>query len=204
MFSVNVADGNDHQIVLDTIYGLGEYIVLVKVTPDHFVIDKETLQIVDRNIVHQPIMLERKEDGGTVEKEVPADLADQQVLTDDQIKELTGYAKKIEQHYGCYMDMEFALDKNTNKLWIVQARPETVWSRRNKQHQSAEGAEAMGNATKAEVLLRGLPASPGFGAGKVHVIASTKDIDEFQQGEILVTVQTSPDWVPAMKKLPRS
>ena len=204
MFSVNVADGNDHQIVLDTIYGLGEYIVLGKVTPDHFVIDKETLQIVDRNIVHQPIMLERKEDGGTVEKEVPADLADQQVLTDDQIKELAGYAKKIEQHYGCYMDMEFALDKNTNKLWIVQARPETVWSRRNKQHQSAEGAEAMGNATKAEVLLRGLPASPGFGAGKVHVIASTKDIDEFKQGEILVTVQTSPDWVPAMKKLPRS
>lgn len=204
MFSVNVADGNDHQIVLDTIYGLGEYIVLVKVTPDNFVIDKETLQIVDRNIVHQPIMLERKEDGGTVEKEVPADLADQQVLTDDQIKELAGYAKKIEQHYGCYMDMEFALDKNTNKLWIVQARPETVWSRRNKQHQSAEGAEAMGNATKAEVLLRGLPASPGFGAGKVHVIASTKDIDEFKQGEILVTVQTSPDWVPAMKKLPRS
>ena len=200
MFSVNVANGNDKQIVLDTIYGLGEYIVLGKVTPDHFVIDKESLDIVDRNIVNKPIMLVRKEDGGTDEQPVPDDIADQQVLTDDQVKELAGYAKKIEQHYGCYMDMEFALDKNTNKLWIVQARPETVWSRRNKKHQSEEGASSLGNATKAEVVVRGLPASPGFGAGKVHVIASPKDIDEFKDGEVLVTVQTSPDWVPAMKK----
>ncbi len=191
MFSVNVANGNDKQIVLDTIYGLGEYIVLGKVTPDHFVIDKESLDIVDRNIVNKPIMLVRKEDGGTDEQPVPDDIADQQVLTDDQVKELAGYAKKIEQHYGCYMDMEFALDKNTNKLWIVQARPETVWSRRNKKHQSEEGASSLGNATKAEVVVRGLPASPGFGAGKVHVIASPKDIDEFKDGEVLVVLHYS-------------
>lgn len=201
MFSVNVANGDDTKITIDTIHGLGEYIVLGKVTPDHFIIDKKTMKIVGKTITKKPIMLVRQPGGGTQEEPVPADMQDKAALTDDQVIELAGYAKQIEKHYGCYMDMEFALDKNTNKLWIVQARPETVWSRKNKQKNNAnqEGAAKM-DAADAKVLVRGLPASPGVAAGKVHVIASPDDIDQFQQGEILVTVQTSPDWVPAMKK----
>lgn len=202
MFSVNVANGDDTKITIDTIHGLGEYIVLGKVTPDHFIIDKKTMKIVGKTITKKPIMLVRQPGGGTQEEPVPADMQDKAALTDDQVIELAGYAKQIEKHYGCYMDMEFALDKNTNKLWIVQARPETVWSRKNKQKKAnadQEGAAKM-DAADAKVLVRGLPASPGVAAGKVHVIASPDDIDQFQQGEILVTVQTSPDWVPAMKK----
>lgn len=201
MFSVDVTKGDDSKIVIDAIYGLGEYIVLGKVTPDHFVVDKESMKIVTRNITTKPIELVRLPDGGTREQEVPADLADKPVLTDEQVLELAGYVKQIEQHYGCYMDMEFALDANTNKLWLVQARPETVWSQRNKEkHAQTTGDDNVVAESDAKVAVRGLPASPGVASGVVHVIASPKDIDEFKAGEVLVTLMTSPDWVPAMKK----
>lgn len=198
MFSVDVINGDDSKIVIDGIFGLGEYIVLGKVTPDHFVIDKKTLKIVDKDITTKPVRLIRKPGSGVAEEEVPADLQKQPVLTDAQVEELAGYVKQVEDHYGCYMDMEYALDERTNKLWIVQARPETVWSRRNKEGKKA-GEEKM-TATDAEVVAKGLPASPGLAAGKAHVIASPDDIDSFKDGEVLVTLMTSPDWVPAMKK----
>ena len=198
MFSVNVADGDSSKIVIDGIYGLGEYIVLGKVTPNHFVIDKQSMKIVERNVVNQPVELVRKADGGTKEEEVPKELQDKQVLTDEQVIELAGYAKEIERHYGCYMDMEYALDANTNKLWIVQARPETVWSQKNKH--GGVGDEDIVDEADAKVVVRGLPASPGLASGVVHVIDNPDDIDQFKKGEILVTLMTSPDWVPAMKK----
>ncbi|ATO43815.1 phosphoenolpyruvate synthase [Loigolactobacillus coryniformis] len=202
MFSVNVANGDASKIVIDAIYGLGEYIVLGKVTPDHFVIDKQSMKIVEKNIIKQPIELMRIPNGGTKEQAVPTELQEQPVLTDNQVIELAGYAKEIERHYGCYMDMEYALDTNTNRLWIVQARPETVWSRRNKEKKpnNAPRDDSGVTADNAEVAVRGLPASPGVASGVVHVIDNPKDIDQFKQGEILVTLMTSPDWVPAMKK----
>lgn len=200
MFSVNVANGDESQIVIDGIYGLGEYIVLGKVTPDHFVIDKKSMKIVEKNIIKKPIQLLRNDDGGTREEAVPADMQDKPVLTDDQVIELAGYVKKIEQHYGCLMDMEYALDANTNKLWIVQARPETVWSQRNKDKNKQDEDDNVVSESDAKVAVRGLPASPGVASGVVHVIDDPKDIDQFKQGEVLVTLMTSPDWVPAMKK----
>lgn len=202
MFSVNVTNGDDSQIVIDSIWGLGEYIVLGKVTPDHYVVDKKSLKILDKTVTKKTVQLARRPDGGVEEQAVPDDLQDQQVLSDDQITELAGYAKEIEKHYGCYMDMEFALDRNTNKLWLVQARPETVWSRKNKAKKAnADGGDdQMVDVNDAKVEVRGLPASPGVASGKVRVIASPKDIDEFKPGEVLVTLMTSPDWVPAMKK----
>lgn len=199
MFSVNVADGDASKIVIDAIYGLGEYIVLGKVTPDHFVIDKQSMKIVEKNIIKQPVQLTRLPGGGTKEEPVPEELQGQPVLTDAQVIELAGYAKEIERHYGCYMDMEYALDTNTNRLWIVQARPETVWSQRNKQKDAEDDADVVDEAD-AKVVVRGLPASPGLASGVVHVIDNPKDIDQFKKGEILVTLMTSPDWVPAMKK----
>ncbi len=198
MFSVNVANGDASKIVIDAIYGLGEYIVLGKVTPNHFVIDKQSMKIVEKNIVKQPIELVRVPDGGTKEQEVPIELQDKQVLTDSQVIELAGYAKEIERHYGGYMDMEYALDINTDKLWIVQARPETVWSQKKKEGNT--GDDNVVAVADAKVAVRGLPASPGVASGVVHVIDDPKDIDQFKKGEVLVTLMTSPDWVPAMKK----
>lgn len=199
MFSVDVTNGDDSKIVIDGIYGLGEYIVLGKVTPDHFIVDKKTLKIVDRDITTKPVRLIRKPGSGVEQEDVPADIKDKPVLTDAQVEELAGYVKKVEDHYGCYMDMEYALDERTNKLWIVQARPETVWFRRNKEKKNAEEAPKM-SVADAEVVVKGLPASPGLAAGKAHVIENPDDIDNFKEGEVLVTLMTSPDWVPAMKK----
>lgn len=200
MFSVNVANGDDSKITIDAIWGLGEYIVLGKVTPDHYLVDKETMKITSKSVTDKQVQLLRKEDGGVVEASVPKELVSKQVLTDEQIIELAGYAKQIEEHYGCYMDMEFALDKNTQKLWLVQARPETVWSIKNKEVKREDSAVQVADVSDAKVLVKGLPASPGVASGTVHVIASPDDIDQFNEGEILVTMMTSPDWVPAMKK----
>lgn len=196
MFTVDLATGADDKIMIEGSWGLGEYIVQGTVTPDNFVVDKDTLTILSRRINEKPIELVRNEEGGVEEKRVPEELAKAQVMSDEQIAELAGYAKAIEQHYGCYMDMEWALDED-NKLWILQARPETVWSRKNKEKK--EGTK-VNVTTDHKVLVKGLPASPGLVAGKAHVITDPADIDQFKDGEILVTLMTSPDWVPAMKK----
>jgi len=197
MFTVNVANGNDQNIMIEGAWGLGEYVVQGTVTPDSFILDKEDLTILQKNISEKPVMLVRKPGGGCEELEVPAELAKAQVLTDAQIKELAEYAKSIEKHYGCYMDIEWGLDERTNKLWILQARPETVWS--NKTDKKENVAE-MKVTTERKVLVKGLPSSPGKVAGKAHVILDPALIDTFQEGEILITTMTAPDWVPAMKK----
>ncbi|GAB5053405.1 phosphoenolpyruvate synthase [Pediococcus ethanolidurans] len=203
MFSVNVANGDASKIVIDAVFGLGEYIVLGKVTPDHFVIDKQSMKIVERNIIKQSVELIRVPNGGTTEQAVPTELQEQPALTDSQVIELAGYAKEIERHYGGYMDMEYALDANTNRLWIVQARPETVWSQRNKEKGIANDTNNDENVVAeadAKIVVRGLPASPGLASGVVRVIDDPSAIDKFKKGEVLVTFMTSPDWVPAMKK----
>lgn len=196
MFTVDLATGADDKIMIEGSWGLGEYVVQGTVTPDNFVVDKANLTILSRRINEKPIELVRDEKGGVYERKVPEELAKAQVMTDEQIAELAGYAKAIEKHYGCYMDMEWALDDN-NKLWILQARPETVWSRKNKDKKEDKKVNV---TTDHKVLVKGLPASPGLVAGKVHVITDPADIDQFKEGEILVTLMTSPDWVPAMKK----
>lgn len=200
MFSVNVGTGDDTKIIVDSVWGLGEYLVQGTVTPDDFLIDKETLKIVSKDVTTKNIALKRLPDGGVAEQIVPTDQANQPSLTDEQVKELAGYAKAIEKHYGCYMDMEFALDEKTNKLWLVQARPETVWSQKNKNQLIEKEEQHMAANENQTVLVKGLPASPGVATGKVHVIENPEDIDQFQPGEILVTAMTSPDWVPVMKK----
>ena len=196
MFTVNVATGDDTKVMIEASWGLGEYIVSGTVTPDNYIVDKNTMKIVHKMVTKKPIELIRLPSGGTIEQKVAPDKVDAPALTDAQIIELAGYAKEIEKHYGCYMDMEWSLDQN-NKLWLVQARPETVWSQKKKQGEEEVTEEV---TTDHQVLLKGLPASPGIVSGKVHIIDDPKDINEFKQGEILVTLMTSPDWVPAMKK----
>ena len=181
MFTVNVATGDDNNILIEAAFGLGEYVVQGTVTPDNYTISKHDHKIIDRCVNEQDIMLVRKKGGDCEEVQVPEELRKVQTLTDEQILELADYAKKIEKHYGCYMDMEWGVDERTNKIWILQARPETVWSRRNKEG----GAKVQESKSMT---------------GRVHVILDPSRIDEFKEGEILVTEMTAPDWVPAMKK----
>ena len=207
MFTVNVVNGDDKKILIEGSWGLGEYVVQGTVTPDHFWIAKENLEIVERSVNEKAIQLVRRPGGGVVEKPVPEELKTIPVLSDDQIRELARYALDIEKHYGTYMDMEWALDERTKKIWIVQARPETIWSNKNKPAAN-EKKEVVSVKKEAEVapiaerniLVKGLPASPGRVSGIAHVILSPNLIDNFKEGEILVTEMTAPDWVPAMKK----
>lgn len=198
MFTVNVATGDDKNILIEGAWGLGEYVVQGTVTPDNYTVSKADGKILEKNVNEQDIKLIRKEGGDCVEVRVPKKEVGMQKLTDEQIVELATYAKRIEKHYGCYMDMEWGVDERDGKLWILQARPETVWSRRNKEKKAENTVQ--GEVVDKKVIVKGLPASPGSASGKVHVILDPKDIDAFKQGEILVTEMTAPDWVPAMKK----
>ena len=200
MFTVNVATGDDNNILIEAAFGLGEYVVQGTVTPDNYTISKHDHKIIDRCVNEQDIMLVRKKGGDCEEVQVPEELRKVQTLTDEQILELADYAKKIEKHYGCYMDMEWGVDERTNKIWILQARPETVWSRRNKEGGAKVQESKSMTTTDHKVIVKGLPASPGKVSGRVHVILDPSRIDEFKEGEILVTEMTAPDWVPTMKK----
>jgi pyruvate,water dikinase len=195
MFTMDPTNGDDSMILVEASYGLGEYVVKGSVTPDDYYVDKGTLKVIKKNIPTKTIMLAQKTGGGTEEKKVPAELKDRQVITDDQIIELARYALTIEQHYGRVMDIEWGLDKQTGKLLILQARPETVWSLKKSPIEAKAPI-----VTEKKVLLKGLPSAPGIGRGKVHVILSVDHVSEFKDGEILVTEMTTPDWVPTMKK----
>ncbi len=190
MFTLDVSNGDTSVIVVEASYGLGEYIVGGIVTPDLFYIDKKTIQIKKRIIENKDRELLRLKDGGTKDVKLSDEEAKKQCLTDKEVLELAGYGMKIEQHYNHPMDIEWAKDED-GKIYIVQARAETVWSNKDK----IKTVES-----KENIILSGLPASPGFVSGPVHVILDVKDIDKFKSGEILITVMTSPDWVPAMKK----
>ncbi|GAB6159934.1 phosphoenolpyruvate synthase [Howardella ureilytica] len=199
MFTVDLVSGSDDSIIIEASYGLGEYVVQGTVTPDNFTVDKNTLEIKKRIINDKPIKLIRKPEGDVVEEVVPAEERKAQAITDEQVKELATYAKAIEKHYGCYMDMEWGVDERDNKVWLLQARPETVWSQKKKNGESTAVSEEASDID-LDPIVQGLPASPGKAAGKAHVILDPSLIDEFKEGEILVTTMTAPDWVPAMKK----
>lgn len=200
IFTLNVANGDERQVLIEAGYGLGEFVVQGTITPDEYYVRKTDLMIVNKVIPKKVKQLIRKTDGGTVEVEVPPELQDKQVLTDEQIIQLAKYALAIEAHYKRHMDIEWALDERDNKLWILQARPETVWSLKKAPKVEAEASQPVVTTAEMKVIIKGLPASPGVAAGKAHVIESVDKIEEFKEGEILVTEMTAPDWVPAMRK----
>jgi len=197
IFTLDVTNGDRSVVLIEAGYGLGEYVVQGKITPDEYIVRKSDLAIVKKNVPKKTIQLVRLPSGGTEEKPVPPDLQDKQVLTDEQIKELAKYAITIENHYKKPMDIEWALDERTNKLFILQARPETVWAVKKEE---AKPEAEIKTTTERKILVQGLPASPGMAVGRVHVIPSVEQIKEFEKGEILVTEMTAPDWVPAMRK----
>lgn len=195
MFTLDPTNGDESVIVIEATYGLGEYVVKGSVTPDDYYVDKGTLKIITKATPPKTIMLAQKPSGGTQEEQVPNDLRETQVLADDKVVALAKYGLAIEEHYGRPMDIEWGLDKQTGKLLILQARPETVWSLKKI---PIARKPILGVGRK--ILVKGLPASPGIGSGKTHVIPSADQVNEFQFGEVLVTGMTAPDWVPAMKK----
>ncbi|MGC8953377.1 MAG: phosphoenolpyruvate synthase [Desulfurococcus sp.] len=229
MFTLHPVTGDENVVVIEGSWGLGESVVGGKVTPDEFVVDKKTLSIVEKHINRKIFMItfdpalgknvhlkwdDQKgrwvaEEGENISPPL-AQVAnpDKQALTEEEVRKLAELALLIQRHYGKHMDIEWAIDSDLQfpaNVFIVQARPETVWSTRKAKEAEKKPEEVKGKTVKlgeAKVLIRGLPASPGIGAGVAKVIfdPKSKEAMEFKEGDILVTKMTDPDWVPLMKK----
>lgn len=186
MFTVDPTTG-ENVIVIEATWGLGEYLVLGEVSPDHYVINKEDDSIASVKIGNKPIALMRDLGSGkSVPVKIPKDRMDARVLTDDELTKLAAFGKQLEEYYGQPQDIEFAIEKTT--LRIVQTRAVTT-----------QGKTSTSNVNGKE-LVKGMGASPGFASGTVKVIRNLADIAKVQQGDILVTTMTSPDLVPTMSK----
>lgn len=197
MFTLDPVNGDRNYIVIEASWGVGEAIVQGKVTPDRYKVDKRTLKIVEKNISYKNIKMVRSPNkvGELIIVEVKNDKATKPCLTDTQIIELAKLGLKIEKLYGGYpQDIEWAIHSTNNRIYIVQSRPETVWSQKIRKKDEQEIVE------EPEIIVRGLGASPGIASGKAHIILDISKLSEFKRGEILVTKMTTPDWVPAMKK----
>jgi len=189
MFTVDPVNHEKNRIIIEAIYGLGEYIVQGTLTPDIYVIEKNSLDILSKKIEKQTIQL-IKVGSLTKKTAVPRKLRLKRKLTDVQIKQLAQIGKRIHNHYFYPQDIEWVWYKK--KFYIVQSRPVTTLKEKN---------EGQDQKDKRKPLLTGTPASPGFAAGPVQIIKSVKEIEKVEKGEILVTTMTSPDFVPAMKKV---
>ncbi|MBP9760091.1 MAG: phosphoenolpyruvate synthase [Candidatus Pacebacteria bacterium] len=204
MFSIDTETGFDKVIIIDGSYGLGEMVVQGKVTPDSFTVFKPSLEkgvkaVIARDIGPKDIKMVYGEKGGVI-VDVPQEDRDRMCLTDTEVETLARYALTIEKHFskkhGHYqpMDMEWAKDGKTQELYIVQARPETVVSTRDKNVFVEHKLKGVG-----DLITKGTAVGTKVATGKVRVIQDVKNIHEFQKGEILVTEITDPDWEPIMK-----
>jgi len=202
MFSIDTETGFPRSVLITGAWGLGETVVQGMVDPDEYHVFKPLLDDPDlRPIVSKHL-------GGKNQKMVygsrrsETKLVDTKneerarfVLTDDEILQLARWAAAIEAHYGQAMDMEWAKDGETDELFIVQARPETVQSQKE-----ADTLKAYRLKETGEKLVGGLAIGDSISAGKVLRLESPDEIDRFDDGAVLVTGMTDPDWVPIMKK----
>lgn len=201
MFTLHPVTGDRSKIVVESVWGLGEAIVSGAVTPDHFEVDKSSLKITLKNAAKKTVEYIRDpKSGKTIHAEVPPERQDAPSLTDEEVIELAKIAKRIEEHYGVPQDIEFAVDKDLpfpSNLFIVQSRPETVWSMKEV---ASTSSSSITSVAEARIVLKGLPASPGVYAGKAKIVFSPEDAaKKIQKGDILVTKMTNPDWVPYMR-----
>ncbi|HET6425163.1 MAG TPA: phosphoenolpyruvate synthase, partial [Planctomycetaceae bacterium] len=208
LFSLDTETGFRDVVLINAAYGLGENVVQGAVTPDEFLIFKPTLQQGFRPILQK--RLGSKEwkmvydiGGGRMTRNLPTPVEERSrfSISDDEVLTLARWAIIIEEHYAKQrgvdspMDIEWAKDGRTGELWIVQARPETVQSRRDLHIQESFHLE-----TRSELLVKGRSVGEKIGQGPVHIISSAPQLAEFRQGEVLVADKTDPDWEPAMKK----
>ncbi len=195
MFTLDPITNDKSKIIIESIFGLGELIVQGAATPDHYEVSKKDLKIISKSMSVQKTMLKKV---GTENKElkIPEKEGGRQKITDNQILDLALLAKRLEKHYYFPQDVEWAIENNN--VYIVQTRPVTTMHTKAKNKTEDEIHDEKWRI--ANLLIKGNPASPGVATGPARVIKSAKEIDKVQAGEVLVTPQTNPDFVPAMKK----
>ncbi|MBP8770732.1 MAG: phosphoenolpyruvate synthase [Thiopseudomonas sp.] len=204
MFSLDTESGFRDVVFITGAYGLGETVVQGAVNPDEFYVHKQTLAagrpaILRRNLGSKALKMIYGADAsaGKSVQTVDVAAADRMrfALTDEEVTNLAKQAVIIEQHYGCPMDIEWAKDGDDGKLYIVQARPETVKSRSNLNVMERYLLKEQGN-----VLVEGRAIGQRIGAGPVRIINDVSEMDKVQPGDVLVSDMTDPDWEPVMKR----
>lgn len=199
MFTVDPVSEDTGKIVIDAGLGLGEAIVSGSVTPDHYVVDKEKMEIVSKEIQPQAWMFIRGADGKNIHKNLTDEQKKNPKLSDEQIIALAKIGAQVEKHYGKPQDTEWAFENGS--FFMVQARPVTTLGEKKANEITPESSsEPTTDLSKAEVLLSGAAASVGLRSGPVKVIHKPSEIDKVLQGDVLVTEMTSPDYVPAMRR----
>ncbi|EMG6526219.1 phosphoenolpyruvate synthase [Providencia rettgeri] len=202
MFTIDTESGFDQVVFITSAYGLGEMVVQGAVNPDEYYVHKPTLTsnrpaIVRRTLGSKKLQMvyaNSKEHGKQVQiEDVPEALRNRFSLADHEVEELARQALQIEKHYGRPMDIEWAKDGHNGRLYIVQARPETV--RSNQQVMERYQLKQQG-----QVLVEGRAIGHRIGSGAVKVIHNLSEMDRIQAGDVLVTDMTDPDWEPIMKK----
>ena len=192
MFTIEPVTSDSSKIIIEAVYGLGEAIVSGEVTPDLYVVDKDSLKIIIRKIVNQESQLVKNPTAGAQEANIwvplPASTQPQPKLTDSEITKLAWLGKQIEDHYRFPQDIEWA--KENNEIYILQTRPVTTIKEKTEAELEIQ----------APALLTGAPASPGIASGPVKIILEASQIDKVKTGDILVAEMTTPDFVPAMKR----
>jgi pyruvate,water dikinase len=208
IFTIDTESGFRDVVLINAAYGLGENVVQGTVNPDEYCVFKPTLKagfkpVLQKRIGTKEFKLIFDLGGGKMVKNVPVSAGDRIkfALTDDDILQLARWACRIEEHYSVQkgraipMDIEWAKDGITGELFIVQARPETVQSRKD-----VEVIESFKLKQRGSVLVTGRSIGEKIASGPVRVIKSAEFLGQFQPGEILVTDKTDPDWEPIMKK----
>ena len=207
MFSIDTESGFDKVAFITGAYGLGENVVQGAVNPDEYLVFKPTLEegykpVISKKVGEKHIKMVYDMNGTKLTKNVEVSKHDQQqyVLTQDEVLQLGKWAVIVEDHYSAKrnhyqpMDMEWAKDGQTGELFIVQARPETVQSRRDKTK-----VETFELSEKGETLTEGVSVGSKIAHGNVKVVKDINQASNFKEGDILVTDMTDPDWEPIMK-----
>jgi pyruvate,water dikinase len=203
MFSIDTETGFKDLVLIDAAWGLGENVVQGTVDPDEYQVFKPLLDnpalapVMEKKLGAKSQKMIYADENGRTTRNVPTSKLERRtfVLDDEEIITLARWARLIEAHYGCPMDIEWAKDGETGEIFIVQARPETVQSR-----QTDASLKSYRIISKGRKLIAGLSIGNAVVAGRACLIESASDIDRFVDGSILVTGTTDPDWVPIMKR----
>jgi pyruvate,water dikinase len=205
MFTIDTESGFKDVVFITSSYGLGETVVQGAVNPDEFYVHKPMLElgkkpVIRRNIGSKLIKMEftaEAKAGRSVRTvDVPVELRNRYSLTDEEVVELAKYAVIIEKHYGRPMDIEWGKDGRDGKLYILQARPETVKS----QQKSGDAQQRFKLKGTGTVLTSGRAIGQKIGAGPVRVIKDPSEMERVQPGDVLVADMTDPNWEPVMKR----
>ncbi|MBB3221325.1 pyruvate,water dikinase [Massilia umbonata] len=205
MFTIDTESGFKDVVFITSSYGLGETVVQGAVNPDEFYVHKPMLElgkspVIRRNIGSKLIKMEFTNEaraGRSVKTvDVPIELRNRYSLTDAEVVELAKYAVIIERHYGRPMDIEWGKDGRDGKLYILQARPETVKS----QQKTTDAQQRFKLKSTGTVLTSGRAIGQKIGAGPVRVISDPSEMERVQPGDVLVADMTDPNWEPVMKR----